>query len=59
MALGLNHRTAPVELRERLAFSEEDLEEALTRLRHTKSILECTILSTCNRMPSCHVMRAP
>lgn len=50
MVLGLNHRTAPVELRERLAFSDGELEEALTRLRHTKSILECTILSTCNRM---------
>lgn len=50
MVLGLNHRTAPVELRERLAFSGGELEEALTRLSHTKSILECTVLSTCNRM---------
>ena len=36
MVLGLNHRTAPVELRERLAFSDGELEEALTRLRHTE-----------------------
>ncbi|MFC4078412.1 glutamyl-tRNA reductase [Salinithrix halophila] len=47
---GFNHKTAPVELRERMAFSSEDLGRSLRRLRHMKSILECVVVSTCNRM---------
>lgn len=47
---GFNHETAPVELRERMTFSVEGLGRSLQRLRNTKSILECVILSTCNRM---------
>lgn len=50
LTVGLNHKTAPVELREQLAFSEDRLPLALNTLRHMKSILECVILSTCNRM---------
>lgn len=50
ITVGINHKTAPVELREQLAFSADELEKALTRLRHTKSILECVVLSTCNRV---------
>lgn len=50
LIVGLNHKTAPVELREQLAFSEDRLPLALNTLRHMKSILECVILSTCNRM---------
>ncbi|MDR6226447.1 glutamyl-tRNA reductase [Desmospora profundinema] len=50
IALGFNHKTAPVELRERMAFSAEDLTAPLQRLRQQKSILECVIISTCNRM---------
>jgi len=50
LTVGLNHKTAPVELREKLAFSEDRLPLALNMLRNMKSILECVILSTCNRM---------
>jgi len=50
LTIGLNHETAPVELRERLAFSEDRLDYALRTLRDMKSIMECVILSTCNRM---------
>lgn len=50
ISIGLNYKTAPVEIRERFAFSPESLPVALKALRHTKSILECVILSTCNRM---------
>lgn len=45
----LNHRTAPVEVRERFALSEERLPEALRELKRSKGILEGVILSTCNR----------
>lgn len=50
IALGFNHKTAPVELRERMAFHTENLTPALQRLRRQKSILECVIVSTCNRV---------
>ncbi len=49
LVVGLNHKTAPVEIREKLSFQENELPEALDKLRHSKSILEAAILSTCNR----------
>lgn len=49
IAVGLNYRTAPVEIRERFAFDEAHLPLALQQLKGTKSILECVIVSTCNR----------
>lgn len=49
LKVGLNHKTAPVEIREKVSFQPEELEKALTQLRQTKSILECVIVSTCNR----------
>ena len=50
IAIGLNHRTAPVELRERLAVSDSRLPEALARLKRWPGIDEGAILSTCNRV---------
>jgi glutamyl-tRNA reductase len=47
---GLNHRTAPVEVRENLAFGVEDLAPALARLRNGVGAREAMILSTCNRV---------
>jgi glutamyl-tRNA reductase len=47
---GLNHRTAPVELRERLAFDEGSLPIALQALKQHPGLLEGLILSTCNRV---------
>lgn len=49
LAISLNYKQTPVEIRERFALPEEQLEQALLKLRHSKSILECIILSTCNR----------
>ena len=49
MTLGLNHRTAPVEIRERLAFPENDQPSALVRLVRDYELSEAAILSTCNR----------
>jgi len=48
--LGLNHRTAPIDLRERFAFASEKLEQSLQGLRQKfETHKEVTILSTCNR----------
>lgn len=47
--LGLNHRTAPVALREKVAFSEDRLAAALRALRQQSGVAEAVILSTCNR----------
>lgn len=49
IVVGLNYRTAPVEIREQFTFSEQELPEALQALKDTKSILECVIVNTCNR----------
>ncbi len=49
IVVGLNHKTAPVEIRERLAFSESALPDAMSALKNKKSILENVIVSTCNR----------
>ncbi|WP_341281730.1 glutamyl-tRNA reductase [Paenibacillus sp. FSL H8-0537] len=49
ITVGLNYRTAPVEVRERFAFSEKELPEAVKQLMNTDSILECVIVATCNR----------
>jgi glutamyl-tRNA reductase len=47
--LGINHRTAPVALREKVAFNEDRLVAALRTLRQENGIAEVVILSTCNR----------
>ena len=44
--VGLNHRTAPVEVRERLSFDESRLTTALAELIHREGILEALIVST-------------
>lgn len=49
LALGINHKTAPVEVRERVAFSPDRLAQALHELRHDVGAREAAIISTCNR----------
>jgi glutamyl-tRNA reductase len=48
--LGLNHKTAPIELRERLAIGPLQLEDATRSLMQAPGVLEGMILSTCNRV---------
>ncbi len=50
VTVGLNHRTAPVEIRERFAFREDELPQALKRLVAHHNINEAVIISTCNRV---------
>ncbi len=49
LAFGINHNTAPVALRERLAFAPETLADALRQALASARLAEVAILSTCNR----------
>jgi glutamyl-tRNA reductase len=49
VAVGINHRTAPVQVRERVAFAQDRLPEALHDLASHAPVTEAAILSTCNR----------
>ena len=57
--VGLSHRTAPVELRERLSIPEQTMEASLHRLRSDDQVLEASILSTCNRLEIYALLRHP
>lgn len=48
LVTSLNYKSTPVEIREKFTFTE-NMEPALKTLRQSKSILECVIVSTCNR----------
>jgi len=53
IAIGINHTTAPVQLRERLAYNEDQIRASLARLscgRERSPLAEMVILSTCNRI---------
>ncbi|HEB87063.1 MAG TPA: glutamyl-tRNA reductase, partial [Gammaproteobacteria bacterium] len=49
LALGINHNTAPVDIREKVAFSPDTLETALQDLLTCDAVSEAAIVSTCNR----------
>jgi len=48
--IGLNHKTAPIELRERIAINRDELPEATRALAAMPGVAECMIVSTCNRV---------
>jgi glutamyl-tRNA reductase len=50
VVIGLSHHLSPVELRERFAFAEANIPDALKSLRESGSAAEAVILSTCNRV---------
>lgn len=50
LCLGINHRTAHVDLRERLAFGDKDIALALQQFREVDSVNEAVLVSTCNRV---------
>lgn len=49
LSLGINHQTAPIDIREKIAFSPEQLSGALLELQKLPAINESVIVSTCNR----------
>lgn len=57
--VGLSHRTAPVEIRERLSIPEQTMEDSLQLLRNDDQVLEASILSTCNRLEIYALLRHP
>jgi len=57
--IGLNHKTAPVELRERLAVDEASITAILRQLVSLPSIREAVLLSTCNRVEMTVVTHDP
>ena len=48
--IGVNHKTAPIALRERVAIGRDELAEATRALAATPGVAECMIVSTCNRV---------
>jgi glutamyl-tRNA reductase len=50
ICVGVNHRRAPVELRERIAFTVEQVGEALLAMKGLEGVSEAMLLSTCNRV---------
>ena len=57
--VGLNHKTAPIDIRECLAFSAEKLEEANAQARNLPFLKETMVLSTCNRVEIYAVVQDP
>jgi glutamyl-tRNA reductase len=49
LTLGLSHHSAPLAVREKLAFTDAELVDAMTRLRALPGVEEAAIVSTCNR----------
>lgn len=47
--VGLNHRTAPIEIRERFAFASTEVTDALAHVLEGKGVAEAALISTCNR----------
>ena len=50
VVVGLSHRTAPVEVREKLSIPDQSITESLKALKAFSDVLEVSILSTCNRL---------
>jgi glutamyl-tRNA reductase len=57
--IGVNHKTAPIDLRERIAISREDLAETTRALADTPGVSECMIVSTCNRVELLAAVESP
>lgn len=59
IVVGLSHKTAPVHIREKVAFPPDKMEEPLRQLLELPSISEALIVSTCNRVELYAVSRQP
>jgi glutamyl-tRNA reductase len=57
--IGVNHKTAPIALRERIAISRDDLAEATRALAAEPGVAECMIVSTCNRVELLAAVESP
>ena len=57
--VGLSHRTAPVEVREKLSISDQHIEGSFQALKSKEQIIEVSILSTCNRLEIYALVQKP
>ncbi len=57
--IGVNHKTAPIELRERIAISRDELPEVTRALAAVPGVSECMIVSTCNRVEILTAIESP
>ena len=57
--IGVNHKTAPIELRERIAIPRDELPEATRALAAVPGVSECMIVSTCNRVEMLASVESP
>jgi len=57
--IGVNHKTAPIGLREQIAISREDLPGVTRALAATPGVTECMIVSTCNRVELLAAVESP
>ena len=57
--IGVNHKTAPIELRERIAILRDELPEATRALAAQPGVSECMIVSTCNRVEMLAAVESP
>jgi glutamyl-tRNA reductase len=57
--IGVNHKTAPIALRERIAISREELPKAIRALAAVPGVAECMIVSTCNRVEILAAVESP
>ena len=57
--IGVNHKTAPIALRERVAIGRDELAEATRALAATPGVAECMIVSTCNRVELLAAVEGP
>jgi glutamyl-tRNA reductase len=57
--IGVNHKTAPIELRERIAISRDELPDATRALAAHPGVSECMIVSTCNRVEMLATVESP
>ncbi len=57
--IGVNHKTAPIELRERIAISRDELADVTRALAAQPGVSECMIVSTCNRVELLAAVESP
>ena len=57
--IGVNHKTAPIELREKIAISRDELAEVTRALAGVPGVAECMIVSTCNRVEVLAAIESP
>ena len=57
--IGVNHKTAPIALREKIAIGRDDLAETTRALASTPGVAECMIVSTCNRVELLAAVEGP